>query len=726
METLPGLENGVEVEITTEDPNNEETSVFFNRAAAASSAFNKKFPDVKDVSESSTEAAAARKWLSNGLEEAVLDFLAKAEKGDALHAAVYEFQKQELSKASRTRRNEALMSRSSIITAKRTTRTKPHDKNDAAIKTAGLDDETLAAEKLQPVVKPRNSNPQSAIMHNKFVVLLKKDKKNVVPKAVWSGSTNWTDGGIYGQLNVGHAVFDDEVAAAYEKYFQLLHDDADASTIKHALGNLTPISLLIPGEHKVMPVFSPQSSDTMLHLYSKLCEDAKLLMVSAPFALSPIILAALIKKSPDVLRFLLLDKIGSLGHEVNIIEGDPNDSIAVATTISSPLHDFQGALLEGKESFHHAGIHIHSKIIMVDPFGSDPIIVTGSANFSNNSTEVNDSNSMILRGFTAVADIYATEFMRMFEHYHFRAKEAKAQDKSKPLGIGRGRQLVGRILRAGKQRGKRPPDVCRNALNFLKGEKNMPSKICRSCFLFAVFSIFALSFNIFGWGEEGHRITVRIAAGYLTPAVREEAIRLLKTDIGNNNAYYRQTCPDILVLSKKKSLTGSDKITFVSGGLACIAAWADPPVKRQRGYTSNWHFVDVPVIRPNSSKLTLFKYDAARDCRMDTRSGDCAIQALERLQPVLADYKDSAATDGHQYGEELTTRAEALKFFVHIVGDIHQPLHCVTDKKDATSVNDPKDVGDMGGNLKYATWFGETNTPYGANESAFDLGRRIY
>ena len=94
LETLPGLENGVEVEITTEDPNNEETSVFFNRAAAASSAFNKKFPDVKDVSENSTEAAAARKWLSNGLEEAVLDFLAKAEKGDALHAAVYEFQKQ--------------------------------------------------------------------------------------------------------------------------------------------------------------------------------------------------------------------------------------------------------------------------------------------------------------------------------------------------------------------------------------------------------------------------------------------------------------------------------------------------------------------------------------------------------------------------------------------------------------------------------------------------------
>ena len=437
LETLAGLENGVEVEVATEDTNNEETSVFFNRAAAASMAFNREFPDVNDVSDSSDEAAAARKWLSDGLEEAVLAFLNKAEKGDALHAAIYEFQKPELLKGIKDAAARGVDVKVVYHHRQKNDKDKTATKNDEAIKAAGLDDAALAAENLQPIVKPRKANPQSAIMHNKFVVLLKNDGTKPVPKAVWTGSTNWTDGGIYGQLNVGHAVYDAEVAALYEGYFELLHDDADASTIKHALSGLSPISLISPGEHKVLPVFSPQGADTMLHLYAKLCEDAKMLMVSAPFALSPIILASLTKKSDDVLRFMLLDKIGSLGkgQEVHIIEGDPNDSIAVATTISSPLHDFQGKLLEGKESFHHAGIHIHSKIILVDPFGSDPIIVTGSANFSNNSTEVNDSNSMILRGFTAVADIYATEFMRMFEHYHFRANEAKAQNKEKPLGL---------------------------------------------------------------------------------------------------------------------------------------------------------------------------------------------------------------------------------------------------------------------------------------------------
>jgi hypothetical protein len=42
---------------------------------------------------------------------------------------------------------------------------------------------------------------------------------------------------------------------------------------------------------------------------------------------------------------------------------------------------------------------------------------------------------VVFRGFTKIADIYATEFMRMFEHYHFRASEAAAKDKTKPMGL---------------------------------------------------------------------------------------------------------------------------------------------------------------------------------------------------------------------------------------------------------------------------------------------------
>ena len=70
--------------------------------------------------------------------------------------------------------------------------------------------------------------------------------------------------------------------------------------------------------------------------------------------------------------------------------------------------------------------YIHSKFLLMDPLGDDPIIVTGSANFSDASTKGNDENMLIIRGDQRVADIYFTEFQRLFNHYYFRAVHTKA------------------------------------------------------------------------------------------------------------------------------------------------------------------------------------------------------------------------------------------------------------------------------------------------------------
>jgi phosphatidylserine/phosphatidylglycerophosphate/cardiolipin synthase-like enzyme len=65
--------------------------------------------------------------------------------------------------------------------------------------------------------------------------------------------------------------------------------------------------------------------------------------------------------------------------------------------------------------------YIHSKFLLVDPLGADPTVVTGSANFSEASTKDNDENMLVIRGDTRVADIYFTEFNRLFNHYYFRS-----------------------------------------------------------------------------------------------------------------------------------------------------------------------------------------------------------------------------------------------------------------------------------------------------------------
>jgi phosphatidylserine/phosphatidylglycerophosphate/cardiolipin synthase-like enzyme len=64
--------------------------------------------------------------------------------------------------------------------------------------------------------------------------------------------------------------------------------------------------------------------------------------------------------------------------------------------------------------------YIQSKFLLRDPLGLDPIVVTGSANFSPASTNA-DENMIVIRGDRRVADIYFTEFNRIFNHYYFRS-----------------------------------------------------------------------------------------------------------------------------------------------------------------------------------------------------------------------------------------------------------------------------------------------------------------
>jgi phosphatidylserine/phosphatidylglycerophosphate/cardiolipin synthase-like enzyme len=380
--------------------------------------------------------------LSRGLEEGLLGFIGQAvDSTFAIHAAIYEFQKPKLLEAL-TRAaargvdvKVAYHARCKIVKGKPDPKDKTAGRNNDAIKAAGI---TFAT--------PRNADPQGAIMHNKFVILLKKNAatNKFDPTAVWTGSTNWTDGAIYGQLNVGHAVFNPTVAQAYDNYFQLLHDNKSAPDMKRQTVALTPVPkdrASIP--HGATPVFSPQAKLDMIALYASLCADGKMVMVSAPFVLHPDILKTFKATPAGTLRFLLADKGSSLGKAGAVQLFEHGNSVAVATTLSSELHDFQGRLLEHEESFHHSGVHIHSKIIAVDPFGSDPVLVTGSANFSNNSTNTNDENSLIVRGDTAVMDIYVTEFMRMFDHYWFRAHLQGKTEGSKAKGKTPQERLAG-------------------------------------------------------------------------------------------------------------------------------------------------------------------------------------------------------------------------------------------------------------------------------------------
>jgi len=70
----------------------------------------------------------------------------------------------------------------------------------------------------------------------------------------------------------------------------------------------------------------------------------------------------------------------------------------------------------------------------MDPLGDDPILLTGSANFSDASTKNNDGNMLVIRGDARVAEIYLGEFMRLFNHFFVRNLAARQRDPAASRG----------------------------------------------------------------------------------------------------------------------------------------------------------------------------------------------------------------------------------------------------------------------------------------------------
>lgn len=137
----------------------------------------------------------------------------------------------------------------------------------------------------------------------------------------------------------------------------------------------------------------------------------------------------------------------------------------------------------------------------------------------------------------------------------------------------------------------------------------------------------ALVSPAYAWGPKAHELVAAIAENELTPRAKAEIAELLDHE------------PD----AAARSLMG-------------IANWADA-VRPSRRETGPWHYVNVP--------LSADTYDAQRDCP----AGNCVVAKVEEFARRLGDRTLLRPV-----------RAEALKYLIHFVGDIHQPLHCADNE----------------------------------------------
>jgi phosphatidylserine/phosphatidylglycerophosphate/cardiolipin synthase-like enzyme len=56
----------------------------------------------------------------------------------------------------------------------------------------------------------------------------------------------------------------------------------------------------------------------------------------------------------------------------------------------------------------------------VNPLSANPTVISGSANYSPNSTDLNDENMLVIQGDQGLADVYFTEYARIFQHFYAR------------------------------------------------------------------------------------------------------------------------------------------------------------------------------------------------------------------------------------------------------------------------------------------------------------------
>ncbi len=389
----------VEVEISTEDDDLGAHAVYFNRGVAGSQAYARRFRNKRPDEIPNREAWV---WLSRGLEEALLAFVGKAS-GEryGLRASLYEFRYPPVLKAfSQARRSGANVR--IVFDAKANSDESPRNGNLAAI----------ARARIKGITEPREANP-SFISHNKFVVLLEDGE----PKEVWTGSTNVTDGGIFGHSNVGHLVRDPEVAARYLDYWEELAKDPEARGLRPLVEEATPVPEGESPADSTTVVFSPRSSLEALEWYASRMDAARsAVFLTAAFGISETLEEVLVRDR-EHLRYLLLEKED---EDMEILRRDPDNRFAVGGVIGSD--NAFGRWLE-EQPVAELNTHVkyvHTKYALIDPLGGDPVVITGSANFSDASTKSNDENMLVIRGDTRVADLYLTEFMRLFYHFYFR------------------------------------------------------------------------------------------------------------------------------------------------------------------------------------------------------------------------------------------------------------------------------------------------------------------
>jgi len=405
------LRPGPSVTVMTSSVTRGDHRVVFNRAAAASQAFSREFPEVQAAIDAARKAkqpapplpANARAWLTRGALEQITSFMGRAlDPTWALDIAIYEYELQDIRDAIDAARHRGADVRI-VYHAKR-------DDPQTAVNEANLGD--------WPAVQ-KHARVTSHICHDKFAVLSRVSNGQRTPTAVLCGSTNFTENGVYRQANVVHTADRPELAATYLTLFEVLFGGADPAATKKWINVNNPLSSDAP----IVAGFSPRGGQVDLDLFAaEIRGAARDVLFCTAFDLNQKVLDALMGAPNDaILRYGLQNS----PDKITGTHRDRTSDFVAAAMLNDGLEGFLKETTAGQVG----NILIHTKLVVIDFTSAAPTVMSGSHNYSANASGGNDENYLIIRGAVEVADCYGVELMRLYDHYRFRWHESPRSKK---------------------------------------------------------------------------------------------------------------------------------------------------------------------------------------------------------------------------------------------------------------------------------------------------------
>ena len=281
------------------------------------------------------------------------------------------------------------------------------------------------------------------LAHNKFLVLC--DEAGT-PQAAWTGSTNWSKTGLCTQANNAILIEDQATAQFFLDEWHALETAGSDYTAELMQNNDQERKTSVGGAAEQV-FFTPDDDFVDLERATDLINGAQHGILFLMFNPGPsgTLLNAILERTATgsgnfdptlYIHGVLNQDPSTTKHPVGLFTRGKFELAPDDVVLPAAIAQDVGFWIEELAKLPEAHAIVHSKTIVLDPFGDHPVVMTGSHNLGPKASSTNDDNLVIVENAPALAAAYAVNIMGVYDNYRFRFRRSQAEHAGQDGGAG--------------------------------------------------------------------------------------------------------------------------------------------------------------------------------------------------------------------------------------------------------------------------------------------------